>query len=363
MKSNKLKKLCAVALTLALGMSVFAGCGNSSQEGYLIYNLGEDPKTIDPTLNNSTGAGTIIENAFEGLMRLDENEKAVPGVAESYEVSDDSLVYTFHLRENAKWSDGEAVTAKDFEYAWIRALTKETAAEYAYQLYYIKNAEKFYNGEASREELGIEVVDDYTLKVTLEAPTTYFLELTAFPTYLPVREDIVEADPEGWALEPETYVSNGPFKLIQWDMKDQLVFEKNENYWNASEVKLPGVVYKLVTDHNTAYASLKSGEFDMVDSVPPSEIESGIDEGLVTIYPNLGTYMLIFNVGKQSTLSDEVKEVLSNAKVRKALSIAIDRKGLVENVTKGGQVPAYSFVPQGIKNENGEYFADREKYY
>ena len=362
MKSNKLKKLCAVALTLALGMSVFAGCGNSSQEGYLIYNLGEDPKTIDPTLNNSTGAGTIIENAFEGLMRLDENEKAVPGVAESYEVSDDSLVYTFHLRENAKWSDGEAVTAKDFEYAWIRALTKETAAEYAYQLYYIKNAEKFYNGEATREELGIEVVDDYTLKVTLEAPTTYFLELTAFPTYLPVREDIVEADPEGWALEPETYVSNGPFKLIQWDMKDQLVFEKNENYWNASEVKLPGVVYKLVTDHNTAYASLKSGEFDMVDSVPPSEIESGIDEGLVTIYPNLGTYMLIFNVGKQSTLSDEVKEVLSNAKVRKALSIAIDRKGLVENVTKGGQIPAYSFVPQGIKNENGEDFADREYY-
>ena len=102
MKSKKFKKLCAVALTLALGMSVFTGCGNSSQEGYLIYNLGEDPKTIDPTLNNSSGAGTIIENAFEGLMRLDENEKAQPGVAESYEVTDDKLTYTFHLRENAK---------------------------------------------------------------------------------------------------------------------------------------------------------------------------------------------------------------------------------------------------------------------
>ena len=362
MKSNKLKKLCAVALTLALGMSVFTGCGNSDQEGYLIYNLGEDPKTIDPTLNNSSGAGTIIENAFEGLMRLDENEKAEPGVAESYEVTDDKLTYTFHLREHAKWSDGEPVTANDFEYAWVRALTKETAAEYAYQLYYIKNGENFYNGKATREELGIEVVDDYTLKVTLEAPTPYFLELTAFTTYFPVRQDIVEANPDGWALEPETYVSNGPFTLTKWDLKEQMVFAKNENYWNASEVKLPGVVYKMVTDVNTAYASLKSGEFDMVDSVPPAEIASGQEEGLVTISPNLGTYMLIFNVGKQSTLSEEVKEVLSNAKVRKALSIAIDRKGLVENVTKGGQIPAYSFVPSGITNENGEDFASTHYY-
>lgn len=357
MKSNKLKKLCAVALTLALGMSIFTGCGSSDQEGYLIYNLGEDPKTIDPALNTSTGAGTIIDNAFEGLMRLDENEKAKPGVAKSYEVSDDKLVYTFHLRDNAKWSDGEPVTAKDFEYAWVRALTKETASEYAYQLYYIKNAEKFNKGEATREELGIEVVDEYTLKVTLEAPTPYFLELTAFTTYLPVRQDIVEANPDGWALEPETYVSNGPFTLTGWDLKEQLVFKKNENYWNASEIKLPGLVYKLVTDENTAYASLKSGEFDMVDSVPPAEIASGQEEGLVTISPNLGTYSLIFNLGRQSTLSEDVKKVLNNAKVRKALAIAIDRKGLVENVTKGGQIPAYSYVPQGITNDNGEDFA------
>ena len=365
MKSNKLRKICAVALTLTLGMSVFAGCGNSdSADGgrKLIYNLGEDPETIDPTLNTSSGAGSIIDNAFEGLMRLDENEKAQPGVAESYEVSDDNLVYTFKLREDAKWTDGEAVTAKDFEYSWVRALTKETASEYAYQLFYIKNAENFYEGKATREELGIEVVDDYTLKVTLEAPTAYFLELTAFTTYMPLREDIVSADPEGWATEPETYVSNGPFKLVQWDMKDQLVFEKNENYWNKDEVKLPGVVFKLVTDQNTAYASLKSGDFDMVDTVPPAEIENGKNEGLVTIYPNLATYMLVLNVGKQDTLSEDVKKALSNAKVRRALTLAIDRKGIVENVTKAGQVPAYSFVPQGILNENGEEFATKEYF-
>lgn len=365
MKSNKLRKICAVALTLTLGMSVLAGCGNknSADSGRkLIYNLGEDPETLDPTLNTSAGAGSIIDNAFEGLMRLDENEKAIPGVAEKMEVSDDQLVYTFKLRKDAKWSDGEAVTAKDFEYSWVRALTKDTAAEYNYQLFYIKNGEKFYNGEASREDLGIEVVDDHTLKVTLESPTAYFPELTAFTTYFPIREDIVTANPEGWATEPETYVSNGPFKLVQWDMKDQLIFEKNDKYWNAKEIKLPGIVWKLVTDQNTAYASLKSGDFDMVDTVPPAEIENGKKEGLVTIYPNLATYMLVLNVGKQDGLSEDVKKALSNEKVRKALNLAIDRKAIVDNVTKSGQVPAYSFVPKGILNEKGEDFASKEYY-
>ncbi|MBS4804291.1 MAG: peptide ABC transporter substrate-binding protein [Clostridium sp.] len=361
MKSNKLRKICAVALTLALGMSVFAGCGSSNSDA-LIYNLGEDPETIDPTLNTSSGAGSIIDNAFEGLMRLDENEKAIPGVAESVDESADGLIYTFHLREDAKWSDGQGVTAKDFEYSWVRALTKETAAEYAYQLFYIKNGQKFNEGKATRDELGIKVIDDYTLEVTLESPTAYFKELTAFTTYMPLREDIVSADPEGWALDPATYVSNGPFKLVQWDIKDQLVFEKNEEYWNAKEIKLPGVVFKLVTDQNTAYASLKAGDFDMVDTVPPSEIASGQEEGLVTIYPNLATYMLVLNVGKQSTLPEDVKKVLNDPKVRRALSISIDRKAIVENVTKSGQVPAYSYVPKGILNEEGKDFADKEYY-
>ncbi|MDU5110403.1 MAG: peptide ABC transporter substrate-binding protein [Clostridium sp.] len=361
MKSNKLRKICAVALTLALGMSVFAGCGSSNSDA-LIYNLGEDPETIDPTLNTSSGAGSIIDNAFEGLMRLDENEKAVPGVASSVDESADGLVYTFHLREDAKWSDGQGVTAKDFEYSWVRALNKETAAEYAYQLFYIKNGQKFNEGKATRDELGIKVIDDYTLEVTLEAPTAYFKELTAFTTYMPLREDIVSADPEGWALDPATYVSNGPFKLVQWDIKDQLVFEKNEEYWNADAIKLPGVVFKLVTDQNTAYASLKAGDFDMVDTVPPAEIAAGQEEGLVTIYPNLATYMLVLNVGKQSTLPEDVKKALNDPKVRRALAISIDRKAIVENVTKSGQVPAYSYVPKGILNEEGKDFADKEYY-
>ncbi|WP_300379313.1 peptide ABC transporter substrate-binding protein [Clostridium sp.] len=363
MKSNKLKKVCAVALTLALGMSVFAGCGNSdSTKGYLIYNLGEDPDTIDPTLNTSVGGSTIISNTFEGLLRLDEHEKAIPGVAEKYEVSADGLVYTFNLRKDAKWSDGEAITANDFKYSWTRALDKNTASEYAYQLFYIKNGEKFNSGEATVEDLGIEVKDEHTLVVTLEAATSYFPELMAFPTYSPLREDIVSANEDGWATEPETYVSNGPFQLTDWTMKDQFVFKKNDNYWNAKEVKIPGLIMKMVTDQNTALASLKAGEFDMIDTVPPAEIENTIKDGLTTIYPNLATYMLVFNVGKQSTLPEDVKVALSNAKVRKALSISIDRKAIVDNVTKAGQIPAYSFVPKGILNEAGEEFASIEYY-
>ena len=369
MKSSKLKKLCAVVLAATLATSLFIGCGDSSSNSgssssnqQLVFNLGEYPETMDPTLNNSSGAGTMILNAFEGLMVLDENDQPVEGTAESMEVSEDGLVYTFKIREDAKWSDGEAVTADNFKYSWLRALNKETAAEYAYQLFYIKNAEKFYNGEATAEEVGINVIDEKTLEVTLETPTAYFPQLLAFTTYVPLREDIVSANPEGWATNPETYVSNGPFKLVQWDMKDQLVFEKNGNYWDKDSVKLESLTFKLVTDDTTAYSELKAGNFDMVNSVPTNEIEPGIEEGLVHVNPKLGNYYFAINVGKQDTLSEDVKEVLNNKLVRQALNLAIDRQEIIDNVGKAEQIPAYSFVPQGITDENGNDFASKEYY-
>ncbi len=369
MKSSKLKKLCAVVLAATLAISLFIGCGDNStgrsssgSNQNLVFNLGEDPETMDPTLNNSSGAGTMILNAFEGLMVLDENDKPTEGAAESYEVSEDGLTYTFKLRQDGKWSDGEPVVADNFKYSWLRALDKATAAEYAYQLFYIKNAEKFYNGEATDEEVGIKVIDDYTLEVTLENPTSYFLQLCAFTTYVPLREDIVSANPEGWATTPETYVSNGAFKLVQWDMKDQLVFEKNENYWDKESVKLDTLTFKLVTDDTTAYSELKAGNFDMVNSVPTNEIEPGIAEGLVDVTPKLGNYFFAINVGKQDTLNSDVKEVLSNKLVRQALNLAIDRQEIIDNVGKAEQVAAYSFTPLGITDENGNEFASKEYY-
>ncbi|MEN8076587.1 peptide ABC transporter substrate-binding protein [Clostridioides difficile] len=374
MKSLKLKKLCAVLMAATISTSLFVGCGGNDKSTAsgaestatsgqdLMFNLGEDPETIDPTLNTSSGAGTIIVNAFEGLMLLDESEQPVYGAAEDMKVSDDGLVYTFKLRQDGKWSDGEPVTANDFKYSWMRALDKATAAEYSYQLYYIKNAEKFYNGEVGADEVGIKVVDDYTLEVTLESPTSYFPQLLAFPTYAPLREDVVSANPDGWATSPETYISNGPFKLVKWDMKDQLVFERNENYWDASNVKLDSLTFKLVTDETTAYSELKAGNFDMVNSVPTNEIQPGKEEGLVKISPYLGTYFFAINVGKQDTLNDDVKKALSNKLVRQALNLAVDRQEIIDNVAKAEQVPAYSFVPKGIFNEDGSEFADKEYY-
>ena len=377
MKSSKLKKLCAVIMAATISTTLFIGCGSSndgstSSKGNsnasdtvkqeLVFNLGADPETIDPTINTASEASTVILNSFECIMTLDENDNAVEGAAESVEVSDDGLVYTIKLRKDGKWSDGEPVVADNFKYSWVRALTKENAAEYAYQLYYIKNAEKYYNGEATADELGINVIDDYTLEVTLEAPTTYFPQLLAFPTYAPLREDIVSADPEGWATKPETYVTNGAFKLVQWDMKDQLVFEKNENYWNKDSIKLDKLTFKLVTDDTTAYSELQAGNFDVVNSVPTNEIEPGQEAGLVHVSPKLGTYYFGINVGKQDDMAEDVKTALSNKLVRQAINLAIDRQEIIDNVGKAEQVAAYSFVPEGIYNPDGTEFADKEYY-
>lgn len=371
MKLSKIKKLCAVALAVALSASVFAGCGGSGDqsnsgdgaavEQKLTYNVGAVVETIDPALNTAVDGSTIIGNAFEGLTRLDENDKAVPGVAKEWKISEDGLTYTFKLRDDAKWSDGKSVTANDFAYAWKRALNKKTAAEYAYQLYYIKNAKEFYEGKAKEADLGIKVVDEKTLEVTLNSPTPYFIELMAFPTYMPVREDIIKEHGEKWINKPETYVSNGPFKLTDFQMKDSYTFVKNENYWNKDNVKLETLVYKMAMDETSSYASLESGDFDVISNVPTERIEDGQASGLVNIYPNLGTYFLCVNVNNGlDKLDKEVQKVLSDKKVRQALSLAIDRVSIVENVTKAGQVASASFVPAGIKDPNGKDFKNNK---
>ena len=299
MKTGKIKKLCALALALALGVTSLVGCGSNEtgdsstetennqtssttetteSEQELVYNLGAETKTIDPALNNAVDGSIIIANAFEGLMKLDENQKAIPGIAESYDVSEDNLVYTFHLRSDAKWSDGEQVKAGDFEYAWKRVLNPDTAADYAFQLYYLVGAEEYNTGSGSVDEVGVKALDDETLEVTLKNPTTYFLELTAFPTLMPVREDIVSANPD------------------------------------------------------------------------------------VEIYPYLGTYFYAINVNNNTDkLPEDVQKALSDKRVRQALSLAIDRTTIVENVTMGGQIPAYSYVPEGIPGgEEGTEFADKK---
>ncbi|AOR23990.1 peptide ABC transporter substrate-binding protein [Clostridium taeniosporum] len=375
MKKNKLKKLLSLTLALTLGLTVFAGCGKStdnqtkSNEQVMTYNLNADPKTLDPALNNSLDGGIMLVNTFEGLCKLDKNDKAIPGVAEKWDVSEDGTVYTFHLRDS-KWSNGESVTAQDFEYAWKRVLNPKTAALYAYQMSYLKNADEYNQNKdidgdgkiATADEIGVKAIDDKTLEVTLNEPCPYFLEVTSFPCYFPVNKDLVESTPT-WANNAETYVSNGPFKMTKYAMKDEIVLEKNENYYDTNNVKLDKLNVKLVTEETSAWASYQSGDFDMVDIVPLSEIQTAVKDGSAKIFEQLGTYFYCINVSeKAKTLNPEAAKALSDARVRKALALAIDRPSIVNNVKKGEQIPAHSFVPEGILDSKGKDFASK-KYF
>lgn len=361
---KKVKKLCALGLAVALSSSLLVGCGGmdfNTAKDEIVFNLQEDPRTIDPQLNTASGAGIVILNAFEGLTRVDENGKAYEGVAKDWTVSEDGLVYTFNLRDNAKWSDGKPVTANDFKYAWLRGLDPATKADYAYQLFYIKNAENFSKGKVSADEVGINVIDDYKLEVTLEAPTTYFDQLLAFATYQPVRKDVIEANGDKWARSPETYISNGAFKMVEWKDKEKIVFEKNPNYWNAEAVKLNKLDYRLVSDQTTGYAEFTAGNFDMTNDVHPSQIETAVSAGDAKVFTEFSTYFLCFNVGNnQEQFSKEAQDALNNPKFRQALSLAIDRESIVENIMKGEQVPAHTFTAPGILLENGKDFAEKK---
>jgi oligopeptide transport system substrate-binding protein len=351
-----MKKILSLILVIVLVASLFTACGSKGPAGNLItINLAEEPKTIDPTLNSSVDGGTYINHLFEGLTTVDKNLQTVPGVAEKWDVSSDGTVYTFHIRSNAKWSDGKAVTAKDFVYSWKRAVDPATASEYAYQLYYVKNAAKINGGEGTVEDLGVKAIDDKTLEVTLEGPCAYFLQLTSFPTLYPLREDIITANPEGWTQDPKTYIGNGPFKMKEWVHDSNITLVKNENYWNAKTIVGNELKFVLMADDNTIYSAFQNGELLFADTLPASEIEKTTADGTLSIKAQLGTYFYVFNTQKAP---------FDNAKVRKALTLAIDRQFIVTDITKANQIPAGAFVPTALPDAKpGEDFRLNGKDY
>ena len=230
-----MKKLLAIFVCF---LTLFS-CGSSSTSNgkYLTLNLSEEGKTIDTALQTDVSSGDLHQFISEGLTKIDPKTKQpVPGLAEKYEISEDGLTYTFHLRDGIKWSNGEAITANDFKFAWLRALDPNTAAPYAYMLYPIKNAEKFNNGKASKDEVGIKVVDDKTLEVKLEAATPYFLSLTAFVTYMPVNEKFFNECGDKFALEPDKLLYSGPFKMVSWTHNSEIKLVKNENYYDKDKI-------------------------------------------------------------------------------------------------------------------------------
>lgn len=267
----------------------------STPDKVLDWNLGADPKTLDPGLNSAADGGHIINNTFEGLMRKD-NEGIKAGVAESYEVSEDGKTYTFHLRDS-KWSDGQPVTAGDFEYAWKRALDPAVAAEYGFQMFYIEGAQNYYEGNGSIDDVKVKAIDDKTLEVTLAAPTPYFLDLTTFYTFMPVRQDVVEKNPEGWSKDPSIAVYNGPFVITDYKTGDRIVMKPNANWWRADETKLDQINALMIVDQSTGLTAYEAGEIDILDDMPTAEIPRLIAEDpTFQIMPYVGTYYYIFNV-------------------------------------------------------------------
>ncbi len=375
MLKNKKFKLLSLLMTIAVSGSVFAGCSSGSKKDsagnkVVKINIGADPRTIDPGLNNSVEGAQVICNAFEGLTNLDQQDKAIPGVAEKWEISADGLTYTFHLRKDAKWSDGKPVTAKDFEYAWKRALDPKTASEYATQLYYLKNGATFNKSakpdavkKATIDEVGVKATDDYTLVATLESATPYFLSLTAFPTYAPIRKDIVEKNPKDWAIKAETYVSNGPFMMKEYKPKDSLNFVKNPNYWNTKSIKLDRVEFKTLENESSYLSAFKTGQLDLIEKPPAQEIPNLLKDGTAKAFPYIGTYYYNFNISPNAEKIDPASaKALKDVRVRRALSLALDRTALVEKITKAGEKPATSLIPNSVSDLKGNKFKNKEYY-
>jgi len=372
----------SLLLTLVFAMSIFlAACGGGDEEETngdsddtdateetdgdeeladeqeLSVNIKTEPPSLHPGTSTDTTSSAVLDQVFEGLTRVNQEGEVEEGMAESWDISEDELTYTFNLREDATWTNGDPVTASDFEYAWKWVLDPENAdTDYAYQLYPIKNAEDAKENDGSLDDVGITVEDDHTLVVELEQPTEYFLELTAFYTYYPINEDVT-SDNKEWALDAsDDYVSNGPFQLVSWDHKDNIVIEKNEDYWDADTVKLETITLHMVEEESTALQMFESGDLDWVgdptDSVPLAAIPSMKDAGELNISDRAGVYYYSFNTEE---------EPFDNEDIRKAFALSLDRTSIVESITQGEQKPAMGLVPPSIFEENEEgYFADND---
>ena len=323
---------------------------SSSGTKILRTNNGSEPGSLDPALAQGTHESWVLDHTFEGLMKLDKDAKLVEGMAKEYKVSDDSLTYTFTLRDDIKWSNGDPVTAEDFEFSWKRALDPELASDYAHQLYYIKGGEAYNTGEGSVDDVAVKALDEKTLEVTLEAPTAYFLELTAFYTLYPVNKNVVEANPD-WAKDAKTHVSNGPFTLTEWEHDASIKIRKNSNYYDAASVKLDGVDFTIIDDENTTWQGYEGGEYDLLLPLPQAVVAQmkANDNPELVIGGEVATYYY--------NLNSKVKP-FNNPKIRKALSMTIDRQTIVDKITQGGQIAAEGVVSFGMKDENGKEYRD-----
>lgn len=314
----------------------------------LSVQVGPDPETIDPALNSAVDGGNMLLHSFECLLAVDQDGKLIPGQAESWETSEDGLTWTFHLRDGLKWSDGSDLTAKDFEYSWKRVCDPMVAAPYAETV--LGMVEGFSSAIAGNlDDLQVVATDDKTLTVTLSAPCSYFGSLAAFATLSPVQQATVEANGDAWATSAETYITNGPFYISEWVPGSHILMSKNTNYWNADAIKLDGIKWNLIEDANASYSAYQTGEVLMIKDVPTEEIPSLTGSSDFYVDPIIGTYYLSLNTQR---------EPFTDAKVRKALSLAIDREYVANTLMQGTYSPAYNFMGPDWIDTDGSQFMD-----
>ena len=356
-----MKKIFAILLALTMLCGVLASCGSKQTEKTTIsVCLSSEPDTIDPALNSAVDGATLLAHLFQGLAKwsqdstgkliiaADAAKELVAGVVNA----DGTVTYTYTLRDGLKWSDGKDVTAADYEFAWKRAASEALGADYGYMFEVVKGY--------GTDDLAVKATSAKTLEVTLSSAISYWDELLAFPTYFPVREDVVSN--ESWATDASTYVCNGPYTISEWTHDSCITLTKNENFVDAKSIKMSEIKFFLSDDANNMLANFKNGTWLLIDDVPTNEIPN-----LKKDYPTefvvagqIGTYYVCWNVNESilpasSTLTGEAAEA-AKAEIRKALSLIIDRNYICEEIGQAGQVPASSFVAMGMTNPDGTEF-------
>lgn len=340
-----------IIFLILMSTLVVTGCGKNktlveigNEKQILHIGNGDEISSVDPHSTSGMPEYHVILSLYEGLVSKNTVTLAIePGVAETWEVSDDGLVYTFHLRDNAKWSNGDKVVANDFVQSWLRGLMPALANEYASSMFVVKNGQNIYDGKVDPKEFGAVALDDRTLQVTLNAPTPYFLQLldhhSAYPVHIPTIKKFGRIDERGtrWS-RPENFVGNGPFVLGEWTPNKYLSVKKNPTYWNASNVRLNEVRYYPIQKYTIEERMFRSGQLHATYYLPRDKLAvyKKANDPALRSYANFATYFYRFNV---------TVKPLDDVRVRKALAYSIDRQRIVEYVTKFGQIPAYTLTP------------------
>ena len=334
-RSRTTAALGALLLAPALALSPFA-----AEARVLNIQNGGDPSSLDPHKLSGDWENRIAGDIFEGLVTEDAGAEPIPGQAESWEVSDDGLTYTFTLREDIAWSDGEPLTAEDFVFSFRRLMNPETAAEYAYLQYPILNAEAINSGDMSVEELGVEAVDERTLEITLERPTPYFIGALTHYTAFPIPEHLIEEHGEDW-VKIGNIATNGPYVPIDWVPGSHVTTEKNPAFHDADNVSIEGVKFFVLEDQSAALKRYRAGEFDILTDIPKDQY-AWMQENLpgqARVAPFAGLYYYVVN---------NQEPPFDDARVRQALSMAINREVIGPQILGTGELPAYSWVPPGM---------------